>query len=288
MRIPAITAAVVLAVSVTVGVGACRAVPEPVPTEPALHLPDSVAAMGDSISQAAQADGTPGNQPDSSWSTGQGADVNSLAMRISELSGTSVTVTNLAVSGAVSADMTDQASQAVAVGAEFVTVLVGGNDVCNASSVATLPTAAEYADNVRAALNVLAEGLPESSVLLGSIPSIAGIHDAGSSDAAATQAWRDYGVCRVALADPNSTEAADVDRRAAVEARVTEMNTALASVASEYDSVLFDQGRAQDVDFLLSDLSAFDYFHPSVTGQNLLAETEWGVLADARLFAVSR
>jgi lysophospholipase L1-like esterase len=262
----------------------CTTAPEtPTPT-PVLDLPVSMVAMGDSITRAAQADGTLGDQPDNSWSTGQGTLVDSLANRISALSGSPVTAANVAVSGAVSADLVNQAAEAVATGAEFVTVLAGSNDVCNSGSVATLPTPAEYSANVRAALEVLKRGLPESSVLLVSMPSIEGLYLAGEGDPAATRAWSSYGICPVALANPGSTDEADVQRRQAVEARVTEMNTALADVAAAFDTVLFDGGRAQRVSFDLSELSSFDYFHPSVTGHNLLVDEEWNVITEAGLF----
>jgi lysophospholipase L1-like esterase len=257
--------------------------PTPTPT-PVLELPASMAALGDSITRAAQADGTLGDQPENSWSTGQGTLVDSLANRISALSGSPVTATNVAVSGAVSADLVDQAAAAVATDAEFVTVLAGNNDVCNSGSVAALPSPAGYSANVRDALEVLTRGLPESKVLLVSMPSIEGLYVAAKGDPAATQAWGSYGVCPVALADPGSTDEADVQRRQAVEARVTEMNAALANVAAAFDNVLFDGGRAQRVTFDLPELSSFDYFHPSVTGQNLLVDEEWSVITEAGLF----
>jgi lysophospholipase L1-like esterase len=272
------------AAAVVLTMAACTAPAVPVTPTPAYDLPTSVAAIGDSISQAAQADGTPGNQPANSWSTGQGGLVDSLAERIRAMSGSSVTVTNAAVSGATSEDLAEQAARVVTTGAEFVTVLAGNNDLCNAQSVAALPAPAEYSANVRAALVVLAEGLPESMVLLASMPSLGALYSAGRGDAEAKYAWSSYGVCPIALADPDSTAAVDVQRRTAVDARVTEMNAALASVAAEFDTVLFDDGAAQNVEFELTDLSSFDFFHPSVKGQNLLVDAEWEVISEAGLF----
>jgi lysophospholipase L1-like esterase len=282
MKNHAMAGAAILAV--LFALGACSSVAEPAPPEPVVDLPASVASIGDSITQAAQADGTFGNQPAHSWSTGQGELVDSLANRISALSGSPVTVTNAAVSGAVSADLAEQAANVVASGAEFVTVLAGNNDVCNSASVAALPAVAEYSANVRDALAVLTEGLPESKILLASMPSISGLYNAGKSEAAAKQAWSSYGVCQVALANPDSTDIADQQRREAVEAKVTELNASLESLSAEFDTVLFDGGRAQKVQFDVADLSSVDFFHPSIAGQNLLVDAEWDVLSEAGLF----
>jgi lysophospholipase L1-like esterase len=282
MKSHAITAAAAIASILTLS--SCSATAETPTPAPVLDLPASMAAMGDSITRAAQADGTLGDQPANSWSTGDGALVDSLLNRISALSDTPVTAINVAVTGAESADLSRQAAEAVDSGAEFVTVLAGSNDVCNSSSVETLPTVAEYSTNVRAALDVLRRGLPEATVLLVSTPSIHGLFDAAQGDPAATQAWSSYGVCPVALANPGSTDEADVQRREAVEARVTEMNASLAEVAAEFDNVLFDGGRAQRVDFGLPELSSFDFFHPSLAGQNALVDAEWSVITEAGLF----
>jgi lysophospholipase L1-like esterase len=264
----------------------CSGVADQAQPTPRLVLPASMASLGDSITQAAQADGTFGNQPDQSWSTGRGTHVDSLVNRISAESGVTVESTNAAVSGAVSADLADQAATAVSSGAEFVTILVGSNDVCNSSSVDTLPTPADYSANIRAALVVLSEGLPESKILLASMPSIDALYTAGKDDPAAKQAWTSYGVCPIALANPDSLDPADVQRREAVERRVTEMNASLGSVAGEFTNVLFDSGRVQEVEFTLGDLSTADFFHPSVAGQNLLVDVEWSLITEAGLFEV--
>jgi lysophospholipase L1-like esterase len=99
-------------------------------------LPNSMAAIGDSITQAFDACCWYGNHPANSWSTGwAGWDgVRSHYERIlahkPAISGHNY---NDAVSGARMSDAPGQAALAVSQGAKYVTILMGANDVCTSS-----------------------------------------------------------------------------------------------------------------------------------------------------------
>ena len=97
-----------------------------------MGYPDSMASLGDSLTRAKYPEPTlPGDQPQYSWSTGDNSSVQSHYYRIlqqnSLISGSNY---NDAVSGANMALLNAQAGLAVSQGVEYVTILMGGNDVC--------------------------------------------------------------------------------------------------------------------------------------------------------------
>jgi lysophospholipase L1-like esterase len=82
-----------------------------------------------------------------------------------------VTGYNDAVSGAKSANLPAQAAAAVAQGAQYVTILMGANDVCT-SSPATMTTVDAFRTNVDVAFGTLQSGLPNARIFVASIPNI--------------------------------------------------------------------------------------------------------------------
>jgi hypothetical protein len=62
-----------------------------------------------------------------------------------------------------------------------------------------------------------------------------------------------------------------------VHQRVVDYNTALATVCAQYSNCRFDQNLIFDQQFALTDVSASDYFHPSLSGQTQLAIGTYGV-----------
>jgi hypothetical protein len=77
------------------------------------------------------------------------------------------------------------------------------------------------------------------------------------------------------LANPLSTAAADVDRRARVLQREKDFNAVLASVCALYQQCRFDGNAVFNTAFAASDISTRDYFHPSIAGQTKLAAVSW-------------
>jgi hypothetical protein len=77
------------------------------------------------------------------------------------------------------------------------------------------------------------------------------------------------------LYNPTSTRAADVQRRIDVQNRVDEFNTRLAKVCALYSTCRFDDRAVANYLFTKADISTRDYFHPSLTGQAVLANVTW-------------
>ena len=171
--------------------------------------------------------------------------------------------------------MYGQAGSAVSQGAGYVTILIGANDACT-SSESTMTSVSTYRANIDSALNRLKTGLPNSRVLLVSIPDIHRLWFVGKDSSSARSTWSLFGICQSMLANPTSTNQADVDRRARVRQRVIDFNTQLAQACAAYGSnCLFDNNAVFNYPFSLSQLSTWDYFHPNTSGQQVLASVSY-------------
>jgi lysophospholipase L1-like esterase len=247
-------------------------------------LPSVIAALGDSITRAPLTEGPTMGTGVNSWATGTSPDVRSHLLRIDDLRDSPATAFNLAEGGTTSAALADQARRAVAVGADYVTILSGSNNICQSTSVGTLPDVATFGAEVAAALRVLAAGRPNADILLGSIPSLLAVYQAGRDSVRALAAWAYLDRCPILLADPLATTPDAVSRRAAVESRVVSMNIALADACGAVPQCTYDEGAIYDDRPTLADLSTYDYFHPSISGQAKLAAATWAVTEDHALF----
>lgn len=258
----AATAALVVALSV-----ACSS---PEPDRP--PLPDVVAAIGDSITQAANPnrDELGLSNPEHSWATGDAPDddVESHYERILE-ENPDAEAHNVAVSGATMADAPDQADRAVDASADYVTVLMGGNDVC-ASSIDAMTAVDDYEASFRAAIDRLADGLPEARVYVLSVPDVVRLPELFGDSQAARLVWRSFGICGAVLGD-----GADEADRAAAEERNLAYNDVLERVCGEYEGCRYDEGAVFETTFERGDVSPADFFHPSLAGQAKLAEVAW-------------
>src|SRR5215211_7170846 len=99
-------------------------------------LPASMAAIGDSITRAYDVCCSYGDHPGQSWSTGYTSydGITSHYERIRQLNpAIAGHAYNDAVSGAKMSAAPTQAAQAVAQGAEYVTIELGANDLCTSS-----------------------------------------------------------------------------------------------------------------------------------------------------------
>lgn len=256
------------------------------------EYPQSIASLGDSMTQGAtteatkvvsangipSAKGNTGLAPQNSWSTGTGTKVNSHYQRLVAASQQAVTSYNDSKSGSRAGDLARQAQLAASQKAEYVTILSGTNDICGATSIAALPSADTYKENVRAALQVLQNG-SNPDVLVSSLPSLTALYDAGKDSVTARYAWAGMGMCSIMLENAGDNSSAANFRRDMVENRVQDFNLALKEVCSEFSKCVTDDGATYALRFTLDDLSV-DYFHPSISGQNKLAAGTWEAASD--------
>ena len=240
--------------------------------------PNSIASTGDSITRAFNDCWLPYMDcPSASWSTGTSS--YSHYRRIQTLNpaitGRSY---NQALTGADMADLVGQVQGAVGRGVQYVTILMGANDVC-ASNEAGMTPVSVFRDQFAAAMASLTAGLPSARVFVSSIPDIFQLFSLYRYDLAANSVWAIAGICQSMLAYPFSNLPGDVARRARVRQRNIDYNAALAEVCAWYTRCRFDSNAVFNTVFVRSDVTTRDYFHPSVNGQAKLAAITWGQVA---------
>jgi lysophospholipase L1-like esterase len=242
----------------------------------ASSYPGSMASTGDSITRAYNTGFFPyTDNPAGSWSTGTNTNVASHYLRLLALNpairGKNY---NDARSGARMVDLNGQMATVASQRVDYVTVLMGGNDVCT-SSPATMTSAASFTAQFTTAMNTIATASPRTRVYVVSIPSVYRLWSTLKGSATARLVWSLFGVCQSMLANPLSTEPADVERRSAVDARERAFNSALETVCANYKRCRSDGDAVFDYAFTAADISTRDYFHPSLTGQKNIAAGTW-------------
>jgi PKD repeat protein len=236
-------------------------------------LPGSMAAVGDSITQAASSGGGLGSDyPANSWATGTNSTVNSHALRLQAL-GAQLTRHNLSASGAKMANLDGQMANVVAVQPDYVTVLIGGNDLCT-DTVAQMTSVTDFRTQFQTAMTRLMNGTTNTVVYVVSIPNVYQLWSLFRSQWWPRFIWSAGDICQSLLANPTSTNSADVTRRETVRQRNIAYNAELASVCAAYARCRFDNNAVFNTTFTSSDVSG-DYFHPSIAGQAKLASVSW-------------
>jgi len=242
----------------------------------ATSLPSSMASTGDSITRAYNTGFFPyTDNPAASWSTGTNSSVDSHYTRLIALHhAISGHAFNDAKSGARMVDLNGQLTTVAGQRVDYLTVLMGGNDVCQPTE-AHMTSVADFTAQFTTALTTITAASPATMVYVVSIPNVSNLWSALKNNGTARFTWTLFGVCQAMLANPLSTAQADVDRRACVLQREVDFNTALAKVCAAYVQCRFDGNAVFNVAFSASDISTRDYFHPSLAGQAKLASVSW-------------
>lgn len=237
--------------------------------------PNSMAALGDSITRAYNTGSAWVDAPANSWTTGTNTSVNSLYLRFKAanplITGKAY---NDAKSGAKMADLLGQVATANGQRVEYVTILMGANDACT-SSESTMTAVATFRSQFQSAMNSLVASSPNVRIYVLSIPDVYNLWSVLKSNSSARFTWALFRICQSMLKNPTSTLQADVDRRARVRQRVIDFNTQLAQVCALYVQCRFDNNATFGTQFVTSDVSTRDYFHPSLAGQAKLAGVAW-------------
>jgi hypothetical protein len=231
-----------------------------------------IAAIGDSITTGTNSFGWYGPHPSLSWSTGFNPldGLNSHYERLiradpwpwpREL--------NAAEAGATMADAPEQARRVVEAGADYVTFLLGANDLCASSPEAMTPIGAFRSDLERA-LAILSEGLPDGRVFVASIPNLFHLWRLFHDHPVAGVLWRVGRICPSML-DPGNSP---LDRLRVL-AREYAYNYVLADVCSRHPNCVFDGYAVFRHPLDADEVSRMDFFHPSLQGQNTLASLTW-------------
>jgi lysophospholipase L1-like esterase len=245
--------------------------------------PGSIASTGDSITRAFNTCSFPFiDCPQNSWSTGSSSVVNSHYRRIlaanPAIAGRSF---NDAKTGARMSALGGQVAPVISQSADYVTILMGANDVCT-SSVSTMTPTATLEAQLQSAMLTLSSGSPNARIFVVSIPNVYHLWEILHTNFGAVLTWTIGGICQSLLANPTSNAPADVARRQQVYNRTVADNAALERVCARFIHCRFDRNAAFRLSFVRSDVSTRDYFHPSVAGQAKAAAATWAATFDFR------
>ena len=237
------------------------------------RLPNSMAAAGDSITRGFDATFCPLPYTDCtaySWSTGTNTSVNSQYLRIlarnPKINGHAF---NDAKTGAQMSALDGQLAAAASQHVQYVTVLMGANDICT-SSIATMTPTSTFHAQVQKALADFFAADPRAHLYLSSLPNIFQLWSVLHGNAVAEAVWTLFKICQSMLALSNT----DAQRQQVVAQEVAD-NQALASACSTYNQCRWDGYAGYNYAFPASDISGLDYFHPNVTGQTAIAAITW-------------
>jgi lysophospholipase L1-like esterase len=237
------------------------------------RVPTSMAAIGDSMTKAADVCCWYGDHPANSWTTGSASwdSVHSHYERILALK-PAITGHNYndAVSGARMSDAPRQAASAVSQGAKYVTILMGANDLCT-SSLSSMTPMTTFRSEFQQTLSTLEAGLPAGAhIFVSSIPNLYQLWRLFHDDSTAELVWAAAHICQSMLSPLNT----DADRQAVL-SREKAYNDALMGECAQYANCRFDDYAVFNYAFIKSQVSKLDYFHPSLAGQTALAEVTW-------------
>ena len=236
-------------------------------------LPNSMAALGDSITRAYDVCCSYSDHPGQSWSTGGSwydgisSHYERIRRRNSAIAGHAY---NDAVTGAKMSAANSQASAAAAQHVAYVTILLGANDLCT-SSPSTMTSTDNFQSQFSQAMAALKQQLPNARIFVSSIPDIYQLWKVLHTNRVARTVWATANICPSMLG-ATSTEA----QRQQVVARELAFNQILADTCHEYGAnCRWDGGATYNYKFSASQVSVLDFFHPDLDGQAALARITW-------------
>jgi len=220
----------------------------------------TIGALGDSITVGFDARDF-GENRELSWSTGD--NVNSHKKRL-ETMYTQVNAVNEAVAGAVASDLKDQLDLLLPQDPAYVTVMIGGNDVCSSGF---------NEENFRTNLTDALQRLTNSStrnILVVPVPDMLHMRELGLRSPQCQFIWDIAGTCPMLLSSQST-----VANRQAFKERISAVNSVLEDVSRQYGAK-YAEGIATE-QFLPQHISQIDCFHPSEAGQDFLSLKTWNV-----------
>jgi lysophospholipase L1-like esterase len=244
--------------------GPARAEPPP--------LPSSIAAIGDSITRAYDVCCYYGDHPGQSWSTGS-TSYDGISSHYERLKRVNPAIaghaSNDAVTGAKMSAAPDQAARAAAQGAQYVTILLGANDLCT-SSPATMTATDAFRSQFQQAMATLMQRSPAPYVFVASIPNVYQLWQVLHTNSTARWVWSTARICQSMLAATRTAA-----ERQQVTDREQAFNQILAGVCGAYARCRWDNWAVYKYQFSTGQVSTLDYFHPSLSGQAALARVTW-------------
>lgn len=239
-------------------------------------------SIGDSISQGFGVSEFLAEDPSRNWATGEAlallqAPQKSIINRMNDyLTSNNIPKTVISVNVAETGHTTSNLDEQVGVllnsaAPDFVSILIGANDLCSASvSESTINGA--FVDNIKNAIRRLFSQLKSPKlVFVGSIPNIPRLGEI-ESDLQPLP----FFTCELAwqTACPNIVDLSVSEFRSLVNLANNNIKEIVDTLASDGLSVVYDSGAVYEYDFTAADVAS-DCFHPSESGQRQIAKTVW-------------
>jgi lysophospholipase L1-like esterase len=261
------------------------------PKKPPRLDPIRLYSIGDSITTAFDA-WAPGDNPAVSWVNGFHGfiedllgvpDILSHNQRITDAHGSSGRRNvSAAAHGARWDDALGQANGVASEAPGYVTVMLGGNDVCR-DTIADLPEVSEIEGHVRATLDFLDLSLPAgASVVVVGIPDIKRLYDVALTEKGALgidceDIWETtvLGFPCGSMLSPDNSES---DRLFVQQRNFAYNDATRAAVQAKHNvsrRAYYHFIDVENVPFTGDDISSIDCFHPSDEGQERLSEFVW-------------
>jgi GDSL-like Lipase/Acylhydrolase len=236
-------------------------------------LPGSIASTGDSITRAFDSAGACflKDCTQYSWSTGEDPAVNSHYQRLLALNpAIAGHEYNVAKTGSKVADLSGQMLVAGHFQFDYVTVLMGANDLCT-SSAATMTPTSTFVSQFYSALAIYFTLNPNGHVFVSSIPDLLQLWTTLHTNTNAQNTWSLFGICQSMLAKSNT----DADRQKVADQEAID-NYILGAICQTYfANCRWDNMVTFNAKFPASEVSTIDYFHPNLAGENDLATGTW-------------
>ena len=224
-----------------------------------------------------------------SWSTGINfkKDLITHAERLKFLNGPrKFKVFNASVSGSTSHDMYQQATEVIKwsqnklkkAAPDFMTILVGGNDVCR-RSIDQITSPDVFEREVSKSLELIKYHSPSTKILISTIPDVtllkklenARVMFAGPLRTC-KQVWDKHKFCMTV------SHIDDEEEKQIVREKLDELNARLVKIANSYErrfpNTIKLSSDVYDAQFEAKHM-ATDCFHPNVRGHNLLSKLTW-------------
>lgn len=228
--------------------------------------PYVMGALGDSISAGFNSYRL-GDNRSLSWSTGTAAEphVESHAKKMAALLGRPIETHNEAFAGATSHDLSRETTRLLRYKPDYVTVLIGANDLCNWDGNYDKELAG-FTERLETAVDRLVAANSDIRIVMSSLPNIMSVYQLGVANGCSSL-WNAVGVCK-ALFSSARTPA----ERTEFSQRFFKLNEIIKEVAGHYPANAVYKPEVVNYQFPREFLSAIDCFHPSILGHGKIAE----------------
>lgn len=216
------------------------------------HL--TYAVLGDSVSTGFNSE-KKWNNLENSWASGTAIDSHFSRLH-KKFPNKKISVINLAIPGVDTSDIERQAKVAARIHLDYVTILIGSNDLCRGFHDVDI-----YEQRIRSAIKIITNRSPKVKILISSIPNIPEVRHV-AKDLSCDRTWS-----KVMM----MCDVSDEDKFYDVWWR---MNTILDIISRSNDNVIFSDSLMMR-EIKKDSISKIDCFHPNLKAQKEIAEMTW-------------